>query len=509
MTTVDTTMHAGPAAVVNQRERAALAHDLRGALHGVMGGVAMLRRVDLTAEVREQVDRIGAAADTLSCLAMTLVGEEMHPERREAYGRIDVQRFLRHLSRRWSGEAIERGVGFRLCAEPDLPGVLRADLVSLARALGNLLGNAVRYAWSGDVRLVVRRTTGGGIAFDVIDDGPGIPSDVVDRVLDASGRSGPVEGQAHGLGLHIARNLCVELGGKFRLRNRPGGGAEATLSFPAALCERDALAQAEPAPAGPDLDGLRILLAEDNPTNQLIATQMLRAMNADVTLSSDGVEALERFDASEFDLVVVDIEMPRMTGLDVIRTIRARRDGRADVPIVALTAYALREHRERIAAAGANGLISKPITSVEALGEALLAHAPHTRRRVRMSDAAAAVPAEEEPVADLAVFDALCAAIGSGMMSELLDKVVIDLLQARGDLVKGLSPLDGKSIRSASHILISVAGAIGAVRLQHCARDLNVAAHAEDARGLPDDVRRCLDEIDAAVAFAKSKRTAA
>ena len=100
----------------------------------------------------------------------------------------------------------------------------------------------------------------------------------------------------------------------------------------------------------------------------MVASNMLRALDAEVLVCSDGVEALERFDDFPADLVVVDIEMPRLTGLDVIRAIRSRTDAKAHVPIVALTAYAMREHRDRIAAAGANGLIPKPITSIEALG---------------------------------------------------------------------------------------------------------------------------------------------
>lgn len=269
---------------------------------------------------------------------------------------------------------------------------------------------------------------------------------------------------------------------------------------------------ASPAGAGArlDLGGLRILLAEDNPTNQIVAMQMLRALNADVTLSCDGVEALETFEQAEFDMVVVDIEMPRMSGLDVIRSIRARSDGRAGVPIVALTAYVMREHRDRIAAAGANGLISKPITSVDALGQALRAHVAPGPRPAAAAPARSGPPpagiATDGPVADLEIFDALCAAIGAGMMTELLEKVVADLLQARADLAGALDPLDRKPIRSASHILISVAGAIGATRLQLYARALNVAAAGEDGGDLSCDVRRCLDEIDAAVAFARSRR---
>ena len=232
---------------------------------------------------------------------------------------------------------------------------------------------------------------------------------------------------------------------------------------------------------------------------------MLRALDAEVTLASDGVEALERFKEASFDLVIVDIEMPRLSGLDVIRAIRARGDARAEVPIVALTAYAMREHRDRIAAAGANGLISKPLTSIEALGEALVAHlAPEAQPQPEAPPAAA-----EEPVADQTVFDALCRAIGQDMMDELLEKVVADLRQARADLAAALSPLDRKPIRAASHILISVAGAIGATRLQHCARMLNTSAHEDKEATLPAEVRRCMDEIDAAVAFADGQRRAA
>jgi CheY-like chemotaxis protein len=220
---------------------------------------------------------------------------------------------------------------------------------------------------------------------------------------------------------------------------------------------------------------------------------------------------------ARFDLVVVDIEMPRMSGLDVIRAIRRRRDERAKVPIVALTAYAMREHRERVAAAGANGLIAKPISSIEAFGEALTRHLPavgDARPTPAPPAAAAGRPdaphsaPDSAPVADLAVFDALCAAIGSDMRAELLEKVVADLQQARDDLARALSPLDLQPIKSASHILISVAGAVGATRLQACARTLNTAAHGDDHGDLPDGIGRCLAEIDAAVEFAQSRRAA-
>ncbi len=236
---------------------------------------------------------------------------------------------------------------------------------------------------------------------------------------------------------------------------------------------------------------------------------MLSALNAEVTVCGDGVEALERFDQQPVDLVVVDIEMPRLSGLDVIRAIRARGDARADVPIVALTAYAMREHRERIAAAGANGLISKPITSVEALRRGLAAHlAPSFEAPPRADAPEDLAEGEGGPVIDTAIFAALCEAIGQETMAELLEKVIADLLSAQRELADALVDLDRGPIRSASHILISVAGALGAVRLQACARMVNGIAHGDATDRIDEGVRRCITEIDAAVAFARARHAA-
>ncbi len=109
---------------------------------------------------------------------------------------------------------------------------------------------------------------------------------------------------------------------------------------------------------------------------------------------------------------------------------------------------------------------------------------------------------------DRVTFDALCEAIGAETMAELLEKVISDLLGAQSDLAAALDPVERGPIRTASHILISVAGAVGAVRLQDCARALNAVAHADAPDRIADGVRRCLAEIDAAVAFARAQRGA-
>jgi CheY-like chemotaxis protein len=256
-------------------------------------------------------------------------------------------------------------------------------------------------------------------------------------------------------------------------------------------------------PALPNLRGIRILLAEDNKTNQMVATQMLQSMNAEVTVASDGYEALLKFENGNFDLALLDIEMPRMSGLDVLRAIRARTDERANTPLVALTAYAMREHKERIAAAGANGLIPKPLISIESFGQALMDYLSIDRR----PSGAAATNALAEPARDSAelidmqIYDSLLSTIGPDSMGELLEKVVEDVAGVKSGLVEGTANADHQLIRSNTHILISVAGAIGATSLQVLAERLNAAAHGGNETSIADLGDQCIAGISAAEIF--------
>lgn len=507
MTNFDASMHMrrdSPASA--SLDRAMLVHDIRCAVQGVTGAAALIEADEsVTPHLRQQLGRIGEASRQLTELVTALVGQNFEDAASAAAGGTDLRLLMGRVETLWAAEAAARGMRFHIDLAPDLAATLSVEPWPLLRVIGNLICNALKHGGSDEVSLTAVRAAGGGVEIAIRDRGCGLSDARLAQMREPSGFAGPGP-DGHGLGLKIARDLCAEIGGVLRLDNHPEGGLEAVISLPPGVCGQGTATEIRKSerPARAGLSGRRILLAEDNQTNQLVATQMLRALDAEVTLASDGVEALERFKEASFDLVIVDIEMPRLSGLDVIRAIRSRGDARAKVPIVALTAYAMREHRDRIAAAGADGLISKPLTSIEALGEALVAHlAPEAQPQPE-------APAEaEEPVADQTVFDALCRAIGQDMMDELLEKVVADLRQARADLAAALSPLDRKPIRAASHILISVAGAIGATRLQHCARMLNTSAHEEKEATLPAEVRRCMDEIDAAVAFADGQRRAA
>jgi two-component system, OmpR family, aerobic respiration control sensor histidine kinase ArcB len=460
-----------------------LRHDIDRSMGAVLAGLTGVAAAPLDERARELLDQAQTAAQTLAGLMRIMRGEGSEPEE------VGIAKLLARVVANSAADARLRGVRLETVIGDDAPAALLVDRASLHRVLDNLVDNALRFSTGGTVTVAVSRNVAGEIVFRVTDEGPGLDGSGIDRRERGEPR-----------GLDIVQVLADRLGGAVSLGNRPGGaGTEAVLRLPAS-------GGVELSP--PSLDGVRILLAEDNLTNQMVALQMLRSLGAAVTVCSDGIEALERFDGEDFDLVIVDIEMPRMSGLDVIRAIRGRGDAKAETPIVALTAYAMREHRERIAAVGANELISKPVTSVEALGRSLAAHVFRTGE-VPGAGAAPRTGDDAGPVIDAATYAALCEAIGPDLIAELLNKVISDLMSAQADLVGGAGPVvDRNAIRSASHILISVAGALGALRLQASARALNGAAHTEAEETLVTAVAGCAAEIDRAVAFARERRGA-
>lgn len=230
------------------------------------------------------------------------------------------------------------------------------------------------------------------------------------------------------------------------------------------------------------LQSTKILLAEDNPTNQMVAMQMLESLGAEVTLAVDGAEALEILQREAFDVALIDIEMPRISGIELIRRLRSMQGDVAAMPLIALTAYVMREHRIAIEEAGADAIIAKPILSIEQFGADILEHlgasgaAPGSIPQQSLEFAADSQPAKM----DLDVFDGLKNAFAPEKFVELTEKIRSDISSAKQQIGEACETGNLEQLRSSTHILISVAGVIGASRLQELAQCLNSAGHHAD-----------------------------
>ncbi len=478
-----------------------LGHDLRAAVSDIIGGLRLIDHDGLAEGTRLQLERIRTSGEVLARLleeglAMMLGEEEFtatHP------ANVQIARLLHDMEMRWSGRAQEKGLAFGMRVAPEVPHVLALDRVALERALGNILSNAVKYTDAGRVDLDVAIGPSGALGFRVTDSGPGFSDEALVRLFEYEGRPADAGKPGQGLGLHISKDMAGRLGGQMTVRNRESGGAEVTLELPP-----DAWTPVRPGPDVqlPDLSRVKALVADDSPTNQSIIGHMLARMGAECVVASDGVEALQWLEREDFDIALIDIEMPRLSGIEVIRALRANERLHSNMPIVAVTAYVLRANREAIYAAGADAILAKPLAGIEVFGQAI--SGALERRR----NAPPPPPVECDMVPDLnrETFDHLMDIAGPDGARELLDRLRNDLRRCEHGLVAGLAAADRTAIRSETHVLIALAGAVGAERLRVLAETLNASAHVRDQNARARIGEDCLAQISALIGLVEAER---
>lgn len=475
-----------------------LSHDIRAALTRILSTTHLLEAAPLDGENADHVARIKEAALYINDL-LAEAGEK--PDKTLV---MELTPALTQLENTWADEASQKGISFSLESKGSMPGALRFAKLDFFRIFNNIIGNALKVSTKGALIVRLTRDSSGGLSIEVLDEGPGFTAAEHSNLFSLHGRTEGGGQSGSGFGLYIVRSLLRKAGGGLTIENRPSGGARVAVVFPEDLLIAAAKPERAPRPKTglPDLSHLNILLAEDNPTNQLVATQMLKKMNARVKTASDGVEAIDKFENENFNLGLIDIEMPRKSGLEVMRDIRAREDQKAGMTLLALTAYVLPEHQDRIKAAGADGIIAKPLTDIAAFGNAILVHTGEAEPSVP-----AAVEVNPDAHIDMDIYNGLKEIIGHDSMQELLTKVMSDLGDVRAGVLEGAAAQNEVPIRANTHILISVAGAIGAVNLQHIAEKLNATAksgdwpriHAQSARceaGVSEVLGFIADELD-------------
>jgi CheY-like chemotaxis protein len=263
-------------------------------------------------------------------------------------------------------QAEAKGVTFEVKIAKGARRCVLGDGARLKQILTNLLSNSIKFTQAGKISLTVGRgAMDDRCYFEVRDTGVGFdPSDaerLFDRFEQADGSITRKYGGT-GLGLAICRQLAALMGGSISAAGQPGRGAVFTLILPLPKAEPaiDAADVAEWTPA--DASALRVLVADDNPTNRMVAELILTAAGAAIVTVENGREAVEATASAAFDVVLMDLQMPEMDGLTAIRTIRAREagGGASRTPIIVLSANVMPDHVEASAAAGADGHLGKP-----------------------------------------------------------------------------------------------------------------------------------------------------
>jgi signal transduction histidine kinase/CheY-like chemotaxis protein len=359
---------------------ATMSHEIRTPMNGVLGMAQLLQRDETNATQKERLAILMDSGEYL----LSILNDILDVSKIDA-GRLDIlpapedlRLFFDRLVGFWGAGADEKGVALVLDVAGSVPDFALIDALRLRQVMFNLVGNALKFTEKGSVSVVARATPNGEGAvllhLAVRDTGIGIGADHLPTLFTRFTRGDESEVRRFGgtgLGLAIAKQLVELMGGRIWAESEAGQGSTFHIKLPLAVAS--GLAAAEPAQAGHDAappTGLQVLAVDDNAVNLLVLDQMLSSFGHDVAKASSGAEALAAMAVRRFDLVLLDIQMPGMTGVEVLNNLRAIDGPNRAAPVVALTADVTSGGRKRYLELGFTEHSPKPI-QIEALMESI------------------------------------------------------------------------------------------------------------------------------------------
>jgi PAS domain S-box-containing protein len=472
---------------------AVMSHEMRTPLNGLIGSMELLRRTPTDPAQKELLCVMQASGDILlghvnSVLNVSRAEAGMiHPD----HTRFDPDRLLEETVANQAGLAAAAGNRITLSHPTGPLGPVMGDPGRLRQILLNLIGNAVKFTRNGDITIEVERlsTPDAAVEIRVSDTGIGIAEADLDRIfddfvtLDASyGRSAG----GTGLGLGIARRLARALGGEIGVESIEGEGSLFWLRLPLPPADLSAI---EPEPQGPlttPLTGpqpapqledpppgppLSVLLVEDNTINRFLLRRFLESGGHRVTEATDGVEAVDCARTTVFDVILMDISMPRMDGIAATQAIRAGQGLSRDARIIALTAHALPQELARFHAAGMAATLTKPIARL-ALLQALAG---------RLPDPQTPPMPREIPIIDDAVMADLVGQIGPQTAIPLITRLIAEGDTIIADLATRHPQGDAAEMAALCHQLVGSSGTFGTRGLYAALRDAETALKLQAA----------------------------